>query len=207
MSHHKRNNRPFPALEGTKAPSKALFIKRWGTLLNLPDSGFPEFSEELFTRDAVDSLFRASQAGWHIYLLGNEDHVWSGQIDQETWTRFESELLEHLSKNGVPVTRSYACTDDPVNGVEDHRKESVYSLPNTGAMYHARQMESIDLSSSWVIGDESCELTAGWRAGCLTAGVINKGTTPSGPLETDTAFAATDLGSVLEALVSAVRAA
>lgn len=207
MAYSNKNKAHFAPLEGTKGPNKALFIKRWGTLLDLPDSGFPKFSEELFSNDAVDSLFRATQAGWTLYLLGNEDHVWSGQIDRETWERFEGELLEHLAKHGVTVTRSYACIDDPTEGVDGHRKESVFCLPNTGVMYHARQMESIELGSSWVIGNESAELKAGWRAGCLTACVMSNETTPEGLSETDTAFTASDLSSVLNTIVSAVRAA
>ncbi len=207
MSYSNNNKAAFAPLEGTKSPNKALFIKRWGTLLNRQEAGFPEFSPELFTEGAVDSLFRANQAGWKIYLLGNEDQVWSGQIDQETWERFEGELIKHLAMQGVTVTRSYACTDDPINGVPGHRKESVFCLPNTGAMHHARQMELIELGSSWVIGDESLELTAGWRAGCLTASVLGPGTQAKGELETDTAFTAPDLSSVLNTLVSAVRAA
>jgi histidinol phosphatase-like enzyme len=207
MSYSNKNNAHFAPLEGTKGPNKALFIKRWGTLLDLPDSGFPQFSDELFTKDAVDSLFRATQAGWTLYLVGNEDHVWSGQINRQTWEHFEGQLLDHLAKHGVTVTRSYACIDDPINGVDGHRKESVFCLPNTGPMHHARQMESIELGSSWVIGDESSELTAGWRAGCLTACVLSNGPTPIDQLETDTAFTATDLSSVLNTIVSAVRAA
>ena len=204
---NKINNSPFPPLEGTKGPKKALFIKRWGTLLKRPEGDFPKFSPELFAEGSIDSLFRATQAGWGIYLVGNEDAVCSGQIEKKEWESFESELLTHLAKSGVNVTRSYACTDDPINGIPGHRKESVYCLPNTGAMHHARQTDLIDLGSSWVIGDESIELTAGWRAGCLTACVVHEGCKHDAELLTDTAFTASDLNSALNTLVSAVRAA
>ena len=207
MSYNSNNYSPFPPLEGTAGPKKALFIKRWGTLLNRPEGDYPEFSPELLTEGSVDSLFRATQAGWSIYLVGNEDAVWSGQLESKDWERFEGELLSYLAKCGVNVTRSYACTDDPDNGIPGHRKESVYCLPNTGAMHHARQTDHIDLGSSWVIGDESLELTAGWRAGCLTACVVQEGSKLDAELLTDTAFTACDLNSVLNTLVSAVRAA
>ena len=38
-------------------------------------------------------------------------------------------------------------------------------------MYHAAQHDGIELTRSWVIGDSSLELTAGWRAGCALASV------------------------------------
>jgi len=207
MFHPSRKHSYFTPLEGTDSPRRALFVKRWGTLLCKPESGFPRFSPDLLSPGALEALFRASQAGWWIYLLGNEDDVANGSIDQETWEGFESDLMDHLAKQGIRIVRSYACADNPKDGVAGHRMESVYRLPNTGAMYHAHQEEGIELKSSWVIGDETLELAAGWRAGCLTAGILGEGDEISGPLETDMAFVAADLRGALEALVTTIRAA
>ena len=207
MFNHTSNQSNLAPLEGTDGPRRALFVKRWGTLLQRPESGFPRFDPDLLAPGALEALFRASQAGWWIYLMGNEDDVAHGRVDMETWEQFERDLMDHLSKNGVRVIRSYACTDDSVEGVKEHCKESVYRLPNTGVMYHAYQAEGVELKSSWVIGDETLELAAGWRAGCLTAGILGEGDEITGPLETDTAFVAADLRGALEALVTTLRAA
>ncbi|MCH2107557.1 MAG: hypothetical protein MK291_13055 [Planctomycetes bacterium] len=194
-------------LEGTQGPRRALFIKRQGTLLSSAALSAARFTPELLVPGAVDALFRASQAGWSIYLLGNEDEVAHGRMDIETWERFEDELLQHLRGQGVCVVRSYSCTDDPIDGVGAHRKESVYRLPNTGAMYHAKQAEGVELKSSWIIGNDALELAAGWRAGCLSAGILGEQECITGSLETDTAFVARDLPGALQALITAVRAA
>ncbi len=207
MHHSTSNSNHHNPLEGTQGPRRALFLKRWGTLLSPTSPGACRFSPDLLVPGAVEALFRASQAGWWIYLLGNEDEVAHGHVELETWERFEADLLQHLAKNGVRVARSYACTDDPSDGVVGHRKESVYRLPNTGAMYHAKQADGVELKTSWVVGDESLELAAGWRAGCLTAGILGERDCIKGSLETDTAFVAADLPTALQALVSAVRAA
>ena len=127
-------------------------------------------------------------------------------LNRSTVGDTESEFLQHLAKHGISIARSYACTDDPIHGAPGHRKESVFSLPNTGAMHHARRAEGVDLRSSWVIGDESLELVAGWRAGCLTAGIASEGEEIVGSLETDTAFVSTSLCAVIDTLVTAVRA-
>lgn len=201
------NSSQLPPLEGTQGPRRALFIKRQGTLLTSAALCADRFSPELLVPGAVEALFRASQAGWSIYLLGNEDHVAHGHMEYELWERFEADLLSHLERQGVRVVRSYSCTDDPVNGVKGHRKESVFRLPNTGPMYHAKQFEGIELKSSWVIGDDSIELAAGWRAGCLSAGVLGAREHVTGTLETDTAFVAEDLTGALQAITTAVRAA
>lgn len=162
---------PYPPLPGSVPPARGLFIDRWGTLLELPEKGFVEsFEEARFTPGALDALFHAGQAGWKLYLVGNEASVAHGSQDLETWERFEQDLLEHLRSHGIPIQRCYACTDDP-QGVEPHTKESVFLLPNTGALYHAAQVDGVLLDQSWVVGDSSLELVAGWRAGCHLAGV------------------------------------
>ena len=75
-----------------------------------------------------------------------------------------------LRSHGIPIQRSYSCTDHP-SGTKLHAKDSVFLFPNTGCLYHAAQVDGIDLRRSWVIGDSSLELVAGWRAGCRLAGV------------------------------------
>lgn len=162
---------PYRPLPGSGPPPRGLFIDRWGTLLDLPRQGFlSRFEPECFVPDAVDALFRASQAGWYVYLLGNEDSVAFGKLSLDRWQAFEDDLIAYLASHGVPVRRCYACTDHP-EGVAPHDKDSVFLLPNTGALYHAAQVDGIVLDQSWVVGDSTLELVAGWRAGCRLAAV------------------------------------
>ena len=162
---------PGAPLPGTGRSPRGLFIDRWGTLLELPRSGYcTKFSDVKFTPHSLDALFRAHQAGWKLYLIGNEAAVARGRLSENTWKKLEAELLEHLASYGIPIERSYACLDHP-EGKGKHCRDSVFLLPNTGAMYHARQVDSIKLADSWVIGDSTLEIVAGWRAGCRQAAV------------------------------------
>lgn len=188
---------PFEPIPGTEPSPRGLFVDRWGTLLELPERGFcPRFEQAEFIPGAVDALFRARQAGWKIYLLGNEDAVAFGQMAKSTWNRFEQALLEHLRQHGAEVHRSYACTDHP-DGKGEHQRPSVFLLPNTGAMYHAAQEDGIDLEQSWVIGDSTLELIAGARAGCHTAAVRTGLALSDGTLHVEPDLWAPDLAGVL----------
>lgn len=199
---------PFSPLPGTSPSRRALFIDRWGTLLELPpEDPARTYDQLLFQEGAIDGLFRAVQAGWTIYLLGNEDRVARGAVDEARWKEFESQLLLALGSAGVVVERNYACVVHPEDGVGKLRTDSVFLLPNTGAMYHARQHDGIDLGLSWVIGDSTLELAAGWRAGCRTAGVrCGEGVT-DGALEVDLDLYAPDLPSILDHLSQQLKAA
>ncbi len=162
----------FAPIPGTQAAPRGLFVDRWGTLLVRPEKGFVKTFQELeFVEGAVDALFRASRAGWNVYLLGNEPAVARGKLGDDAWTELETAMLAHLAEHGCRIERNYACLDHPTEGVGDHQQDSVYLLPNTGAFYHAAHEDGIELGRSWVIGDSTLELVAGWRAGLRLAGV------------------------------------
>jgi D-glycero-D-manno-heptose 1,7-bisphosphate phosphatase len=151
---------------------RALFIDRWGTLVHAPERGYPLALQEVeFAPGAVDALFRATQAGWRVYLIGNEHAVARGLVSAEAWSAIENGLLAHLAEHGARIDRSYVCLDDPVHGIKGRRKDSVYRLPNTGAFYHAAHTDRVELRKSWVVGDSTLELVAGWRAGVRLAAV------------------------------------
>lgn len=199
---------PLAPLPGTGTPMRALFVDRFGTLLESPPQGSKNpYKQLIFTPGAKDALFRATQAGWALYLLGNEEQVARGLVKEQEWQRFESEILSELTQSGVRVSGCYACLDHPEHGKGKHEKDSVFLLPNTGAMYHARQHDGIDLSQSWVIGDSSIELAAGWRAGCRTAGVRTGLGSKDGSLQTDLNFVGDDLASVLDEILQLAKAA
>jgi histidinol phosphatase-like enzyme len=162
---------PFSPLPGTIPHPRGLFVDRWGTLLEAPERGYAREPDEVrFFPGVLSALFRATRAGWRIYLLGNEDAVAHGQLSLEAWQAVETRILGTLAAGGVVVTRQYACIDHPA-GIAGRRNDSVYLLPNTGAFYHAAHEDGVELGKSWVIGDSTLELVAGWRAGLRVAGV------------------------------------
>jgi histidinol phosphatase-like enzyme len=190
---------PIP---GTDAPKRGLFLGRAGSLLPALDSDpLPEIAPALFSGAALGSLFRAAQAGWILYLLGNEESVANGAIPDAAWERFERELLAFLDAQGIPVRRNYACLEHP-RGKGKHRRDSVFLFPNTGALYHACQADGIDLAHSWLVAHRTCELAAGWRAGCHTVRVGTSTETHGEDLDVESEIAVASLADALSILLS-----
>ncbi|MCB9907119.1 MAG: HAD hydrolase-like protein [Planctomycetes bacterium] len=183
----------IPPLPGTGRPRRGLFVDHLGTLLVMPTRGYLKGPEEvLFSEDCLEALFHAGQSGWNVYLVGNEASVHRGQVDAATWEAIHAEILSGLRAHGICPVRSYICIDHPESQTP-HNKDSVYRLPNTGAMYHAAQADGISLPHSWVIGDHTEDLVAGWRAGCHTAGVRTGIAVQDGTLQVEPEFLAENL--------------
>jgi D-glycero-D-manno-heptose 1,7-bisphosphate phosphatase len=195
---HSAARRSPARIPGTEPARRALFIDRWGTLIDLPPGGFTPFHECRIAPGVTDLMFRLSGAGWNLYLVGNEDAVATGRIRDEEWASFERALLEHLASRGVRIVRNYACLEHPTEGVGPHRKTSVFRLPDTGLFFHARQVDSIDLARSFVIGDSTLEIAAGGRAGLRTLGVATGRRCADGELLVEPDIRATDLREALE---------
>lgn len=195
----------FAPIPGSGLPPRGLFIDRWGTLLQPPQRGVcRRFQQAEFYPEALEALFHAGQSGWNVYLIGNEDAVAFGRLSPDKWTSFENDLLAHLSSHGIPIRRSYACLDNP-GAQPPHDKDSVFLLPNTGALYHAAQMDGVALQESWVIGDSTLELVAGWRAGCHLAGVLTGNALNDGHLQVDPDLVADSLAAALREVTAGGR--
>jgi histidinol phosphatase-like enzyme len=197
-------NRPslLPSLPGTTPLPRALFVDRWGTLLEIPGAGHASHPDEVcFLPGALQSLFQASKAGWKIYLLGNEDAVARGELSEAAWRAVEERFLGDLARAGVLVARHYACLSHR-DAPDGPQADSVYLLPNTGAFYHAAHTDGIQLAKSWVIGDSSLELVAGWRAGCHLAGVATGLGVADGTYHVDPDLLCRDLSEVIAGLLA-----
>jgi histidinol phosphatase-like enzyme len=192
---------PTP-IPGTGPQPRGLFVSRSSGLLDkAPRSGALRFDPARFSADALPALFSAGQAGWKIYLIGNEESVARGRTSLAAWERFESALMGHLKSHGVPVVRHYACLDHP-QGTGNHKRDSVFLFPNTGALYHAAQEDGILLAESWLVSSDPLELAAGWRAGCRTASLDMTPKLRAGRIEVETSTRTQRLSVVVREIIA-----
>lgn len=164
----KKTMRIPPALPTSVRPPRGLFVGRDGVLLERCDRPIERFADAALQPRVVDMLFRASRGGWNVYLVGNVTSVAHGALSDAAWTRFESELMDHLRSQGVTIARHYASVDHP-QGTGKHKRDSVFVFPNTGALYHAAQHDGVELNESWLVSADVHELASGWRAGVHAA--------------------------------------
>jgi histidinol phosphatase-like enzyme len=194
---HLYEPKPFAPLPGTVPSPRGLFVDRWGTLLCEPEEGkLPSAADLRFHEGAIDALFRAHRAGWLVYVIGNELDVAFGRLSDSEWQAIEARYLGELEAHGVAVQRQYACIDHP-QGAGGHRFDSVFLLPNTGLLFHAAHNDGIAIAKSWVIGDSTLELVAGWRAGVRTAGVRTGRALSDGEFNVQPEFVADDLAQAV----------
>ena len=144
--------------------TRALFLDRDGILDELvyyPSSGeweSPRTLDDLVMLDVADALQRFADAGWLLIVITNQPSAAKGKATREALQEVQDEVLRRL-----PVlTRGYVCFHRSEDDC-DCRKPKPYFL------HEAARELGIDLSQSWMAGDQDSDLLCGRAAGCKVA--------------------------------------
>lgn len=152
--------------------NRALFLDRDGVLDELvfyESSGEWESPRRLSDLRMIDGvtapLQRMADAGWLLFIVTNQPSAAKGKTSLEELREVHANVVDRL---GVPIARSYQCFHHPDDRCEC-RKPSPHFLREA-----ARDFD-VDLSQSWMIGDQDSDLACGRAAGCRVALIESRG--------------------------------
>jgi D-glycero-D-manno-heptose 1,7-bisphosphate phosphatase len=140
---------------------RAVFLDRDG-VLNRPTvrdgKPYPPVSPAAIEilPDARPALVDLKELGFLLLVVSNQPDVARG-----TQKRAVVEAMNSVLKSALPLDDFFVCYHD-----DGHRCECRKPLP--GLLFQAAERYSIDLSSSFLIGDRWRDIDAGSRAGCKT---------------------------------------
>jgi len=138
---------------------RAVFLDRDGVLNEAPMRdgvpGSPRTREEVrLFPDAVDSVRKIRDAGMLAIVVTNQPDVARGLMSLEFHNRIQCELAWKCK-----LDAAYSCC---------HDYDCECRKPNPGLVIKAANRYGIDLSASWMVGDQERDIEAGIRAGCRT---------------------------------------
>lgn len=143
------------------AGRRAIFLDRDGTMIE--DVGYPRdpLSVRLLPSAAV-SLRALADAGFLLVIVSNQSGISRGWVRAGEAAAVHARLEELLAAEGVALDGTYYCPHAPDDGCECRK-------PSPTLILRAARDLGIDLSSSYVVGDQPRDVEAGRRAGCRTA--------------------------------------
>lgn len=155
--------------------AKGLFLDRDGVVNDLvfyPSHNeweSPREVESLRIRpEAPAALREANSRGWLVFLITNQPSYAKGKCSLESLQRVHQRVLETLNREKVMITASYVCYHHPQSKIEgfgacECRKPSPFFVREAAKKY------GVDLTRSWVAGDQDSDIELGRNAGCRTA--------------------------------------
>lgn len=161
-NHHDGHSR-----SDNRMAHRAVFVDRDGTIL--------EHYDYLTHPDQVRLLANAARAlcllrnrGYKLVLITNQSAVGRGMMTEDTLTAIHDRFQGLLSEQGAYLDSLYYCPDHPEAAIDTYRKDSPRRKPEPGMILEAAAELDIDLSQSWMVGDDDRDILAGQAAGCRT---------------------------------------
>jgi len=147
--------------------NKAIFLDRDGTLIE--DPGYINHPDQVRLLDgSAEALIEFKTLGYKIVVVSNQSGVARGMVSENALGDIHKRLKQLLAERGAFLDGIYYCPYHPDGFVAKYRKESDWRKPNPGMLLAAAEEMSLDLGQSWMIGNSSRDIEAGFRAGCKT---------------------------------------
>lgn len=153
----------------------ALFLDRDGILNDLvfyASSGeweSPRTRRDFRLRPGVtEALIGFAGAGWPLFLVSNQPSFAKGKTSMADLREVHGALLEALEPAGVVFREAYYCYHHPEAVVLELKGPCQCRKPSPHFLQEAARHHGVDLSASWMIGDQDMDLLCGRNAGCRT---------------------------------------
>ncbi len=150
---------------------KAVFLDRDGTINKY--KGYISSSEDIELIDGSgEAVRRFNQLGYAVIVITNQAVIARGDCTFSQLREIHNTLETKLSEKGAFVNAIYFCPHHPDKGFEGERIE--YKIPcdcrkpKPGLILQAAKDFNIDISASYMIGDDVTDICAGKNAGCKT---------------------------------------
>lgn len=181
----------------------AAFLDRDDTIIhNDGDLGDP--AKVRLIQGAASAIASLCGLGYRVVVVTNQGGVARGMYTEhavEAVHRRISEMV-HQAANGARIDAFYYCPYHPEGTVEAYRTEHPTRKPQPGMLLQAAEEHRLDLSRSWMIGDQLRDVAAGRAAGCRTILIRPAGAQRA---RTDESLGDVEPDAVVPSLIDAVR--
>jgi D,D-heptose 1,7-bisphosphate phosphatase len=148
---------------------KAVFLDRDGTINKL--SGFVTKPECLELIDGAAGAIRCiNQMGYLAIVITNQPVIARGECSVEELELIHQKMESELGKSGAYIDDLFYCPHHPDRGFPGERPEYKVDCdcrkPKPGMILTAAKRYNIDLSQSYIAGDDARDVKAGIAAGC-----------------------------------------
>jgi D,D-heptose 1,7-bisphosphate phosphatase len=150
---------------------RCVFLDRDGTINLFTPGGFVKKPEDFVLIDgAAEAIQKINSRGYLAIVITNQPVIARGEVDFETLHLIHKKMETDLGKYGAYIDDLFFCPHHPDKGFAGERSEYKIECecrkPKPGMILQAAEKYNIDLSRSWMVGDDMRDAQAGLNAGC-----------------------------------------
>lgn len=144
----------------TRAPAKpraAVFLDRDGTLIH--EDGWVVKPDQVRLIDGAAAAISALHArGFVVVLVTNQSAVARGLLDEDALRNVHARLTGLLAAEGAILDAIYYCPHHPDGPIPQYAITCRCRKPDTGMIEQASRDLHLDLSESFIVGDDLRDL-------------------------------------------------
>lgn len=150
---------------------RAVFLDRDGTINRYV--GFLRRPDEFqLLEGAAEAIRRINRSGYLAIVVTNQPVIARGDVTWEGLDEIHRKMETLLGQEGAFLDDIFICPHHPDKGfpgeIPAYKIVCDCRKPKPGLLLRAAEMYNIDLSNSWMIGDQPNDVAAGTAAGCHT---------------------------------------
>lgn len=151
---------------------KAAFLDRDGVINRKAPEGqyITRWEDFHFIPGVAEGISLLNLAGFAVIVVSNQRCVAKGLLTIAELELIHQRMVEQLAASNAFLTDIYYCPHD--NQPSCHCRK-----PAPGMLFQAAREHSVDLVSSWMVGDSNIDMMAGRTAG-RTLWIMNYGFLP-----------------------------
>lgn len=151
--------------------NKAIYLDRDGTLIE--DRGYIcDFSEVLIYPFAVEAVRLMNDNNYKVIIVTNQSAIARGICQEHQVREIHRQIKKYFSEHGAVIDDFYYCPYHVDGIIAPFDKQHDWRKPAPGMVLQAAQDHKIDLTRSFFIGDNECDILAGRNAGCKSILVL-----------------------------------
>ena len=139
----------------------AIFLDRDGVVNKNRDDYVKNVSELEIFSFISQPIKKLKELGFQIIVITNQSAINRGLTSHENVKEIHNSINNFLKKNDTSIDHFYYCPHSP-------DENCICRKPKPGLILQAANELGIDLSSSWMIGDNDSDIVAGESVGCKT---------------------------------------
>lgn len=115
-----------------------------------------------------------NEADFKVIVVSNQSGVARGLFTEDAVDQVNGKMKQDLLAGGAIIDAVYYCPHHPEIGEPPYRTECDCRKPRPGLLLRAAAEFKLDLTQSYIVGDEVRDIEAGRSVGCRTILVDNR---------------------------------
>ncbi|MBA7580703.1 D-glycero-alpha-D-manno-heptose-1,7-bisphosphate 7-phosphatase [subsurface metagenome] len=152
--------------------NKAVFLDRDGVITKEPPYYAYKIDQLVLIPKSAEAIRLLNKNGVKVIVVSNQSGVARGYYQEKDIKIYNDEMQKKLEEKNAYIDAIYYCPHYPEATIKKYRIDCDCRKPKPGMLKRAERDLNLDLKCSFLIGDKTSDIEAGYRAGCKTILVL-----------------------------------